>query len=124
MLSNSETIGVVDRRSQGSGVNSLSERDSTQPEVKAPKYWLSQRASVVQDSGKVGLEVAILQRVCNSSPVEITGPENGGESCQSPILQIAKAHGRTASRWGRSSSERNCGPAGNEDPASSNSIVR
>ena len=53
-------MGAVDRGSQGSGVNSLSERGITQPEVKAPKYWLSQRESMVQDSRKVGLEVAIL----------------------------------------------------------------
>lgn len=53
-------MGAVDRGSQGSGVNSLSERGITQTNVKAPKYRLSQRASVVQDSGKVGLEVAIL----------------------------------------------------------------
>ena len=53
-------MGAVDRRSQGSGVNSLSERVGTQTSVKAPKYRISQRVSVVQDSVKVGLEVAIL----------------------------------------------------------------
>lgn len=61
------------------GVNSASARERTQPEVKVPKRRLSaiERASVVKDSGEVGLEAATLQRKRNSSPAETTGTENG-----------------------------------------------
>lgn len=55
-------------------------RGTTQTVVKVPKYSLSvigRKVSVAKDSGEVGLEAAILQKVRNSLPIEVTGPENG-----------------------------------------------
>ena len=60
-LSNSECCGIVDLRGRGIGVSLMSERGTTQPLVKAPKYQLSvkgQRVSMVEDSEAVGLEAA------------------------------------------------------------------
>ena len=41
VLSNSESLNYVEVGNQGSGLSLLSERGTTQRNVKAPKYWLS-----------------------------------------------------------------------------------
>ena len=53
LLSNSESIAAVDGRSQGRGLSSLSERETTQTGVKAPKCRLS-----VNDKGGPGSKTA------------------------------------------------------------------
>ena len=65
-------VGVRD-----AGVSLYPERETTQTMVKAPKCWISLRKSLVPDNGKVGLEAATLERVRNSSPIEVKGTENG-----------------------------------------------
>ena len=52
-LSNSESTTAVDGRSQGRGLSSLSERETTQTGVKAPKCRLS-----VNDKGGPGSKTA------------------------------------------------------------------
>ena len=53
LLSNSESTAAVDGWSQGRGVSSLSERETTQTGVKAPKCRLS-----VNDKGSPGSKTA------------------------------------------------------------------
>lgn len=53
LLSNSESATAVEGRSQGQGLSSCSERETTQTEVKAPKCRLS-----VNDKGGPGSKTA------------------------------------------------------------------
>ena len=77
---NSKCLSIADPRRRGHGVSLCPARGTTQTVVKVPKYPLSvigRKISVAKDSGEVGLEAAILQKVRNSLPIEVTGSENG-----------------------------------------------
>lgn len=46
ILSNSESITVVEGRSEGAGLSPVSERATTQPKVKVPKCYLNVEGSL------------------------------------------------------------------------------
>lgn len=46
ILSNSEPITVVEGWSEGVGLSSTSERETTQPRVKVSKYYLNEEGSL------------------------------------------------------------------------------
>jgi len=60
------------------------------------------KASVSKDSRTVAMEVGIRQGVCNDSPAEETGPENGWRCSVPPIPgRRGRALGSARSRVGR-----------------------
>ena len=61
ILSNSEFPSCVEAGKKKPGLSSGIKRGTTQRKVKALKHWLSvNKMSVTKNSGKVGLEAAIL----------------------------------------------------------------
>jgi hypothetical protein len=48
-------------------------------------HQIPRKASVAKDSRTVAMEVGIRQGVCNDSPAEATGPENGWRCSDLPI---------------------------------------
>jgi len=61
-------------------VSSTGDAECSESPVRVPHYWLTQtpqRVLDTMDSGTVAMKVGIRQGVCNNSPTEVSGPDNG-----------------------------------------------